>query len=330
MHLQHAVATTCRRYAEGILGLREDDRTFSTTKLFHACGLGNGLTFPLWVGATAVQLTGRPTPDKALAIIEQHAPTVLFSVPALYNAMLAHPDVATRDLSSLRIGASAAEALPAEIWRRWRDRTGTEVLDGVGSTEMLHIYCSNRPGQVVAGTAGHPVPGFELQLRDEAGELLAGPDAVGDLYVSGDSMLAHYWHQSAKTRQSMQGRWFYTGDRYRRTADGAYAYEGRADDMMKVKGLWVSPIDIENRLIEHDAVHESAVVGVEREGLTSIKAYVITTGATPADDELTAALQAWGRDALLRHQFPAEVAYVKDFPRTATGKVQRFRLRAEG
>ncbi|WP_370324238.1 benzoate-CoA ligase family protein [Euzebya sp.] len=329
VHAQRDVAATCTTYAEQVLGLAAEDRVFSTTKLFHAYGLGNGLSFPMWVGATAIQMTGRPAPDRALAKIEAHQPTVLFSVPALYNAMLAHPDCATRDLSSLRLGASAAEALPAEIWRRWHDRTGTEILDGIGSTEMLHIYCSNRAGQVVPGTSGFPVPGYELQLRDEHGTVIGSDgEAVGDLYVAGPSRLSYYWHHADKTERCLHGRWFFTGDRYRRGADGAYAYEGRADDMMKVKGLWVSPIEIENRLIEHDAVQEAAVIGVERDGMTAIKAHVILAGGREGDDELTAELQEWCKAALLRYQYPHEVVYVEDFPRTATGKVQRFKLRA--
>jgi benzoate-CoA ligase len=330
VHLQHHIAATCRAYGDGVLGLQAGDRVLSTTKLFHAYGLGNGLSFPMWAGAAAVQMAGRPTPARALELVEQHRPDVLFSVPALYNAMLADPSIDRRDLSSIRLAISAAEALPAEIWRRWRDRTGVEVLDGVGSTEMLHIYCSNRRGRVVPGTSGFPVDGYELQLRDEWGTVLRDDEATGDLYVAGDSQLSHYWHQRDKTRQSLHGRWFFTGDRYRRTAEGAYAYEGRADDMMKVKGLWVSPIEIEGRLIEHPAVREAAVVGIERDGLTAIKAHVIlAAGATP-DDDLTPALQAWCRDGLQRHQYPGEIAYVDDFPRTATGKVQRFRLRASG
>ncbi|HSK89958.1 MAG TPA: benzoate-CoA ligase family protein [Euzebyales bacterium] len=331
VHLQHNVATTCERYAVQVLGLTEHDRGFSTTKLFHAYGLGNGLTFPLHTGATAVQLAGRPAPDRVLATIEAHRPTVLFSVPALYNAMLAHPDIDKRDLSSLRIGTSAAEALPADVWRRWHERTGTEILDGVGSTEMLHIYCSNRPGACRPGSSGTPVPGYELQLRDPDGAgVTAAGEAEGELWVSGDSALAHYWHQHDKTRRSLQGRWFFSGDRYRRDADGVYWYEGRADDMMKVKGLWVSPIEIENRLIEHDAVREAAVVGVPREGSTAIIAYVILGSGHTGDDALTADLQDWCRDALLRYQYPHEISYVDDVPRTATGKVQRFRLRALG
>lgn len=332
VHCQHDIAVTCERYAVQVVGLTPEDRVLSTTKLFHAYGLGNGLTFPLWVGASAVQLVGRPTPDAALDLIERDQPTVLFSVPALYTAMLAHPTIGDRGLSSLRLGVSAAEALPAEIWRRWRDRTGTEILDGVGSTEMLHIYCSNRPGQCVPGTSGVPVPGYELQLRDPVtGAVVDEPEAQGDLWVSGDSALAFYWHNQPKTTASLQGRWFFSGDRYRRNADGTYAYEGRADDMIKVKGLWVSPIEIENRLVEHEAVREAAVVGLrDADGLTTIKAFVICHEGVTGDDELTAKLQDWCKEALLRYQYPHEVEYVNDFPRTATGKVQRFKLRGEG
>jgi benzoate-CoA ligase len=331
VHLQHNVVTTCERYAVQVLGLREGDRGLSTTKLFHAYGLGNGLTFPLYVGATAVQMAGRPAPDRALARIEEHRPTVLFSVPALYNAMLAHPDIDKRDLSSLRIGVSAAEALPADVWRRWHDRTGTEILDGVGSTEMLHIYCSNRPGSCRPGSSGTPVPGYELQLRDpDGGGVLADAEAEGELWVSGDSALACYWHQDDKTRRSLQGRWFFSGDRYRRDGDGFYWYEGRTDDMMKVKGLWVSPVEIENRLIEHEAVREAAAVGVPRDGTTSIIAYVILNEGHHGSDDLTVDLQAWCREELMRYQYPHEVIYVDDVPRTATGKVQRFKLRAQG
>ena len=328
VHLQHNVVTTCEQYAVQVLGLRAGDRGLSTTKLFHAYGLGNGLTFPLYTGATAVQMAGRPAPDRALARIEAHRPSVLFSVPALYNAMLAHPDIDKRDLSSLRIGVSAAEALPADIWRRWRERTGTEILDGVGSTEMLHIYCSNRPGACRPGSSGTPVPGYALQLRDpDSGSVLSG-QAEGDLWVSGDSALALYWHQHDKTRRCLQGEWFFSGDRYRRDADDHYWYEGRADDMMKVKGLWVSPIEIENRLIEHDAVREAAVVGVPRGGTTMIVAHVILNDGHEGDAGLTTALQTWCKDGLLRYQYPHEITYVDDVPRTATGKVQRFKLRA--
>jgi benzoate-CoA ligase len=247
----------------------------------------------------------------------------------LYNAMLAHPDSATRDLSSVRLGASAAEALPAEVWRRWHDRTGTEILDGIGSTEMLHIYCSNRPGQVRPGSSGTPVPGYELQLRDPDGTGIIDGEGKGELWVSGASALAYYWHNDAKTRRSLQGRWFFSGDRYRRDGSGCYWYEGRADDMIKVKGLWVSPIEIENRLIEHGAVREAAVVGVPHDGLTTIVAHVILAEGHDGGDELSTQLQDWCKAELLRYQYPHEIHYVADLPRTATGKVQRFKLRAD-
>jgi benzoate-CoA ligase len=198
---------------------------------------------------------------------------------------------------------------------------------------MLHIYCSNRPGRCVPGSSGTAVPGYELELRDPDGAgVVVDGEAEGELWVSGDSALMHYWHNSEKTRRSLQGRWFFSGDRYRRDADGIFWYEGRADDMMKVKGLWVSPVEIENRLIEHEAVVEAAVVGVEVDGFTRVRAHVILREGHTGDDELTAQLQEWCKEALLRYQYPHEITYVEDFPRTATGKVQRFRLReaAEG
>lgn len=327
VHLQHDVLYTCENYAGAVLGLREGEVTFSTTKLFHAYGLGNGLTFPLWAGATAVQMAGKPAPDVALDKIERYRPNVLFSVPTLYNAMLNQPDVDDRDLSSLRVGASAAEALPPEVWRRWHDLTGTEILDGIGSTEMLHIYCSNRAGEVRPGTSGSPVPGYELEIRDpESGSVIEG-SASGELWVSGDSALAHYHHQHEKSKHAVVGRWFRTGDRYHRDEAGAYSYEGRVDDMMKVGGLWVSPIEIENRLMEHEAVSECAVVSHEEDGLTRIKAVIILRDGHAGDDALTSSLQTWCKDELQRYQFPHVVEYADDLPRTPTGKIQRFKLR---
>lgn len=335
VHTHKDIAFTARNYAQAVLGLSAEDRVFSTTKLFHAYGLGNGLTFPLYVGARAAQLAGRPTPDACLEVIDRTRPSVLFSVPALYLGMLESPRLDEVDTSSIRIGASAAEALPPEVLRRWRQRTGTDILDGVGSTEMLHIYCSNRPDAITPGTSGVPVPGYELQLRDvdtgEVVEAVEGEEAAGVLWVRGGSALAHYWHQSAATRDALHGQWFHSGDRYRRRPDGTYAYEGRADDMMKVKGLWVSPIEIENRLMEHEAVSEVAVVGVDDDrGMTRVRAHVILTEGHEGGEALTEQLQTWCRDALLRYQYPHVIDYVEDFPRTPTGKIQRFRLRADG
>lgn len=327
VHLHHDVLETCENYAGAILGLAAGEVTFSTTKLFHAYGLGNGLTFPLWAGATAVQMAGRPAPDVALEKIERHRPNVLFSVPTLYNAMLNQPGAEARDLSSLRLGASAAEALPPEVWRRWRDLTGTEILDGIGSTEMLHIYCSNRSGEVRPGTSGSPVPGYELEIRDpDTDEVIVG-SASGELWVSGDSALAYYHHRHDRTKHSIVGRWFRTGDRYHRDEVGAYSYEGRVDDMMKVGGLWVSPIEIENRLMEHEAVSECAVVSHDEDGLNRIKAFVILRDGRTGDEALTTDLQGWCKESLQRYQFPHLVDYVDDLPRTTTGKIQRFKLR---
>ena len=328
VHLQHDAAYTAEHLGEKVLGLTADDRVYSTSKLFHTYGLGNALTFPLWVGACAVQMTGRPTAARTLDRVEQHRPTALFCVPALYNAMLAEPGFADRELSSVRMAVSAAEPLPAWVWHRWNEQTGIEILDGIGSTEMLQTYCINRPGEVRPGSAGRPVDGYELQLRDPEGTPLPDDaEETGELWVAGDSALAYYHHQHEKTKDSIQGRWFRSGDRFRRDADGYYWYEGRVDDMIKVKGLWVSPIDVENRLIAHDAVSEAAVVGVDRQGFASIVAYVILNPDHEGGDEMTTTLQQWCKDGLQRYEFPREIAYVDDLPRTATGKIQRFKLR---
>ena len=327
IHTHAHVRFTCETYARTVLESGPWDRHFSTTKLFHAYGLGNGLTFPLWSGAAAVYLRGRPTAERCLERVRDEAPTLLFSVPTLYTHMLASPAIAETDFASVRRAVSAAEPLPPDVFRRFHDATGVEILDGIGSTEMLHIYCSNRPGAVRPGTSGFPVDGYELVLRDETGARL-GPGESGELFVKGGSALSGYWHQEARTRRCLQGAWLATGDHYTLEEDGSYRYEGRMDDMMKVGGLWVSPIDIENRLMEHDEVREAAVVGVEEGGLTRIKAYVICTDERPPD--LADALRAWCKEGLLRYQYPHIIEFVADVPRTATGKIQRFRLRASG
>lgn len=324
VHSHADIAYACEHYGRSIIETTADDVCFSTTKLFHAYGLGNGLYFPLWVGARAVYLTGRPAPDRALEKVRAHGPTLLFSVPTLYNAMLRDASFEDTDFSTVRLGVSAAEPLPPEVWRRFHERTGVEILDGIGSTEMLHIYCSNRAGGVKPGTSGTAVPGYELEIRDEAGQVL-GRGSSGELFVRGGSALSFYWHQPAKTRRALQGAWFATGDRYHQDEDGAFSYEGRVDDMMKVGGLWVSPIEIENRLMEHDTVREAAVVGVEVGGLMRIKAFVIASGEV--SDDLPETLRQWCKGALQRYQFPHLVEFVEDFPRTATGKIQRFALR---
>lgn len=326
IHSHADLLFTCESYARHILETTWSDVHFSTTKLFHAYGLGNNLTFPLWSGATAVYLRGKPTPGRALERIRAERPTLLFSVPTLYNLMMSAPGFQETDFSPVRRAVSAAEPLPPEVARTFEDATGVEILDGIGSTEMLHIYCSNRAGNVRPGTTGTPVPGYDLQIRAENGSLL-GPGESGELMVRGGSMLSGYWHQRSKTRASLQGEWFASGDRYRMDDQGAFRYEGRMDDMMKVGGLWVSPIEIENRLLEHGAVHEAAVVGIEVDGLTRIKAFVIRRG--PERVDLADELRTWCKAALQRHQYPHFVEFVDDFPRTVTGKIQRFRLRSE-
>jgi benzoate-CoA ligase len=328
VHRHADIAATCENYAWPVLGISEEDVVFSSTKMFHAYGLGNNLTFPLFAGATSVYSTGSPTPDKLLERVATHSPSLYFSVPALYNAILAHPEFDSTDWSSVTLGISAAEPLPPETWRRFHDRTGIEILDGLGSTEMLHIYCTNRAGEVRPGSSGTAVDGYEIELRDEEGST-APEGEPGELWVRGPSALSCYWHQAERTRDKLAHGWFASGDRYHRDAEGYFAYEGRVDDMMKIGGLWVSPIEIENRLMEHGAVHEAAVVGIVADEVSRIKAAVILTNGSEGSDDLVADLQDWCKEGLLRYQYPHIVEFVDDFPRTATGKIQRFKLRAD-
>ena len=326
VHLQHDIPYTAVTYGVQVLGITERDVTFSTTGLFHAYGFGNNLSMPYWVGATTVLHAGRNTPATALDTIETRRPTLFFSAPTLYNAILNFEGAKGRDLSSIRHCVAAAEALPAEVWRRWKDAFGLTILDGVGSTEMLHIYCSNRLDDVRPGSSGKAVPGYELKILDDAGNAVPA-GVAGDLYVKGDSALALYWAQHEKSKRSILGDWFFTGDRYRVDDDGYYWYEGRSDDMIKVSGLWVSPIEIEGALLEHPSVAESAVVGIEVDGFTKIKAFVITKGAVTADDSLVVDLQEHCKTRLQRYQYPHLIEFVPELPKTATGKIQRYKLR---
>jgi benzoate-CoA ligase len=325
VHLQHDIAVTCESFAGGVLGISEDDRIFSTTKLYHAYGLGNALSFPLHFGATAVLLDGPPAPERLVATLRAHRPSVYCSVPALYTVLAGHPD-ADGALDSVRLCVSAAEPLPPATFDRWRERFGLEIVDGIGSTEMLHIYCSNRPGEVVRGTTGRPVPGYELRLVDDDGAVLDGA-AVGNLEVRGDSCAAFYWHQHEKTKRCMRGDWFASGDRYERRMDGTYAYVGRSDDMLKIGGLWVSPIDMENVLIEHPAVAALGVVGATIDGQSRIAAFVELTDGATGDDGLADELRAWCKERMRRYEYPHVVRFMDELPRTLTGKVQRFKLR---
>jgi benzoate-CoA ligase len=328
VHLHHDIEITCETYARQVLGVREDDVLFSTTKLQHAYGLGNNLSFPLHFGATAVLSAGPPKPDTLLAVLRERRPTIFFSVPALYGALV-RAEGAEDAFGSVRMCVSAAEALSPTIFDRFRDRFGLEIVDGIGSTEMLHIFCSNVPGAVVRGSTGRPVPGYELRIVDEDGGVLPG-EAVGNLEVRGDSCAAFYWHQHEKTKSAMKGDWFTTGDRYRRTEDGVYVYEGRADDMLKIGGLWVSPVDMENAIMEHPLVDGVGVVGVTVDEVSRVAAYIIRRDGDPTDDELADELRALCKQRLRRYEYPHVVRFVGDLPRTVNGKVQRFRLRELG
>jgi benzoate-CoA ligase family protein len=326
VHRHRDMLFTCETYAKHVLDIREEDVTFSTTKLFHAYGLGNNLSFPYWAGASTVLLTGRPAPDAIFETVRRERPTIVFSVPTLFNAML-HADSPDQDWSSVRVCVSAAEPLPAEVWHRWHDRYRLEILDGIGSTEMLHIYCSNRAGQAVTGSSGTPVPGYEVRLCDDDGRELTEEEAKGDLYARGGSMFAGYWNQPEKTADCIRDGWFYTRDRYRRDADGNYWYEGRADDMFKVSGLWVSPADVEARLIEHPAVLEAAVVPARMEGLTQAKAFVVRSPSGARGNGLAEELRTFCGERLHRYQVPQLIEFVDDLPKTVTGKIQRYKLR---
>jgi benzoate-CoA ligase family protein len=328
VHLHHDIPFTCETFAAEILRIGADDVTFSSTKLYHAYGLGNNLTFPYWVGATTVLRPGRPDPRGLLETAQAERPTLFFSVPTLYGAMVNLPDAAGHDLASVRMCVSAAEPLAPEVLRRWRAAFGLDIIDGIGSTEMLHIYCSNRPGDVHPGTSGRPVPGYELVLLDEHRQPVARGE-VGNLYVKGDSALSHYWHQHEKTKAALVGDLFFTGDRYREDEAGCFVYEGRADDMIKIGGLWASPIEIENVLVEHPRVLEAAAVGVDADFTTRVKAFVICRGEA-GDDGLVAELQEWCKSRLRRYEYPHFIDFVDELPKTPTGKIQRYKLRERG
>jgi benzoate-CoA ligase len=327
VHLHHDIPYTCETYAREILEIEDADVTLSTTKLYHAYGMGNSLSFPYSVGATTVLLSGRPRPEPILEAAQRERPSLFFSVPTLYNAMLGVEG--DYDLTSVRRCASAAEPLSPTVLRRWRERFGLDILDGIGSTEMLHIYCSNRPDQIVPGTSGIPVPGYELRLLDE-NEREVPDGEIGNLHVRGDSAHAYYWHQHEKTKETLRGEWFFTGDRYRRDAAGGYVYEGRADDMIKVGGLWVSPIEVENALAEHPVVVEAAAIGVRADETTRVKAYLVCREHDREQSALEAELQEWCKARLRRYEYPHFFTFVDELPKTLTGKIQRYKLRELG
>ena len=327
VHLHHDMDYTCETYAQHVLEIDESDRTFSTTKLFHAYGFGNGISFPYWAGASSILLPGKPTPEAVLETIKRYEPTLFFSAPTLYNSILDYPRAGDYDLSCVRFGVSAAEALPAHVWRRWKEMYGVTILDGIGSTEMLHIFISNTPDDLKPGSSGKPVPGYEAKILDEEERLVQEPGEAGYLSVKGDSAAAYYWRNHEKTKGTMKGEWVFAGDWYRVDEDGFYWYEGRSDDMIKVSGLWVSPVEVENTLGDHEAVVEAAAVGIDVDGLTRVKAFVVLREGHQGSDELVEELQEWSKNNLKRYQYPHIVDFIDELPKTATGKIQRFKLR---
>jgi benzoate-CoA ligase len=318
---------TAELYGKRILRLHESDICFSAAKLFFAYGLGNGLTFPLSVGATTILMAERPTPEATFRRWTGGLgvrPTVFFGAPTGYAGMLASAALPRREEVALRMASSAGEALPAEIGERFRAHFGADIVDGLGSTEMLHVFISNRPDDVRYGTTGRPVPGYTIELRGDDGQPVPDGDP-GDLYIHGPSSAMMYWGNRAKTRDTFQGGWTKSGDKYVRNPDGTYTYSGRSDDMLKVSGIWVSPFEVEATLVQHPQVLEAAVIGVsDAEGLVKTKAFVVLKPGGAATD---AELKAFVKGKLAPYKYPRAIQFVDELPKTTTGKIQRFRLR---
>jgi benzoate-CoA ligase len=327
VHIQTSMLYTAELYGRPVLGIRTDDVVFSAAKLFFAYGLGNSLSFPLAVGATTVLMAERPTPASVFKRLREQQPTIFYGVPTLYGALLASPDLPKKPELKVRVCASAGEALPADLGRRWTEHFGVEILDGIGSTEMLHIFLSNRPGEVRYGTSGKAVPGYRLRIVDENGKD-AGVDEVGDLLVAGPTAAAGYWNNRERTRSTFLGEWTRTGDKYILGKDGYYTYGGRSDDMLKVGGIFVSPFEVEAALLTHPDVLEAAVIGIPDESqLIKPKAYIVTKPGVQGSPTLADALKQHVKDRLAPHKYPRWVEFVADLPKTATGKIQRFKLR---
>jgi benzoate-CoA ligase len=330
VHLQSSLIQTAELYAKPVLGIREDDVVFSAAKLFFAYGLGNGLTFPLSVGATTVLMAGRPTPDAVFQKLKEYQPTIFYGVPTLFGAMLASPDLPSPGDVSLRVCTSAGEALPADLGRRWTEHFGTEILDGIGSTEMLHIFMSNRPGEVRYGTTGKPVPGYRVRLVDENGNDVADGE-LGELQISGPSSASQYWNKRAKSLETFVGEWTRAGDKYSVDTDGYFTYGGRSDDMLKVSGMYVSPFEVEAAMMTHADVLEAAVVGdVDDNGLVKPRAFVVTRPGVSKSEQLADALKQHVKNKLAPYKYPRWIEFADELPKTATGKIQRFKLRKHG
>jgi benzoate-CoA ligase len=328
VHLHHDMVVCTEAYGRGILEMNAEDRCFSVAKLFFAYGLGNAMYCPFGVGATAILWPGTPAAAHVYAVIERYRPTLFFSVPTNYGMLLAHArEGRDFDLSSVRHAVSAGEALPAALFERFKQRFGIEILDGIGSTEVLHIFISNRPGAIRPGSSGRIVEGYEARIVDEENRDVRVGE-IGNLLVSGDSTCACYWNKHDKTKTTIEGRWIRTGDKYYQDVDGYYWYAGRSDDMVKVGGIWVSPIEVESALIEHPAVQECGVGAcADHDGLLKPYAFVVLRNGASGTPELAAELQHFVRSRLAEYKRPRWVAFVDELPKTATGKVQRYKLR---
>ena len=330
-HVHSSLAYTARFYGHEVLGIREDDVVHSAAKLFFAYGLGNAMTFPMSVGATTILNPVRPTPDAVQSILRQHRVSLFFGAPTLYAAMLAAPSLGKGAGSDrLRMCVSAGEALPEDVGKRWKERVGADILDGIGSTELLHIFVSNRPDRIRYGTSGTPVPGYEAMLLDDNGAPVPQGE-IGELVVSGQSAGDGYWNQRAKSRRTFAGEWTYTGDKYRVDEEGSYIYCGRTDDMFKVSGIWVSPFEVESALISHPAVLEAAVVAREdTDHLTKPMAFVVLKPGQQPEPALLDALKEHVKTSAGPWKYPRWIELRDELPKTATGKIQRFKLRAGG
>ena len=328
VHLQHDMVVCAELFAQGVLGIRAGDRCYSVAKLFFAYGLGNGLYFPFAVGATTILWPGSPAPEHVYAVIEKHRPTLFFSVPTGYGMLLARSRPEGEfDLSSIRLAVSAGEALPSALYDRFKKRFGVDIIDGIGSTETLHMFISNRPDAIRPGSSGLLVSGYEARILNDEREAVL-PGEIGNLWIRGDSVCAGYWNQHEKTKNTIEGHWIATGDKYAQDVDGYYWYAGRTDDMLKVGGLWVSPAEVENALVAHDAVRECGVVGHEdHDGLVKPMAFVVLRDGVSESSELANELQQFVRERMAEYKRPRWVEFLAELPKTATGKIQRFKLR---
>ena len=327
-HVHTTPLAAARLMGQRVIGIRDDDVVFSAAKLFFSYGMGNAMAFPLSVGASAVLLPQRPTPEAVFAVMRAHQPTIFYGVPTLFASLLAHPDM-TRGAGSkrLRLCVSAGEALPGHLGKRWRAAAGVDVLDGIGSTEMFQTFLSNWPDDVRYGTTGRAVPGYDLKIVDEDGSEAADGE-IGELVVRGPTAGEGYWNQRAKSRRTFAGEWTYTGDKYVREASGYYHYCGRTDDMFKVSGMWVSPFEVEAALASHEAVLEAAVIGKQdADGLVKPKAFIVLRSGYAADERLLETLRAHVKNCAGPWKYPRWIDIRPDLPRTATGKIQRFKLR---